>query len=278
MTRALFIGLFILICSNHILAFSILQPNGSRTTSLANCSVALQGFWSCHNTPAGFATEKDICIGFAYQNKFMLKELGYKSAGLLYPFNIGVIAVSFSQFGYSLYNENIIGFGFARNFGENLRIGVKLDYLFFKLSEDYENKSIPTFELGMQYQINESLCLGAYIFNPINVKLRTINKDKIPIIMRLGFSYHINEDFLITTEIEENFEYNFSYRFGLEYEIYKNIFIRSGFQIKPELFTFGIGYNYNWCVIDICAQMNQKSGTSLDCSFIFKIKNRRTAI
>ena len=260
--------------SSHIYAWDLLKPSGSRTTSLANCSVALSDFWSCHNNPAGIASQKEVSIGISYQNQFMLKELGYKNAGLLYPFKIGVITVTASQFGYNLYNENIIGLGLARNFGDKLRIGLKLDYLFFKFPEDYENRSVPTFELGIQYQISNSICLGTYIFNPINVKLRTINKDKIPIIMRLGFSYFVNKDFMITSEIEENFEYDFSYRFGLEYEIYKNIFLRSGFQFKPELFTFGIGYNYEWCVIDICAQMNQTLGTSLDCCFIFKIKRK----
>ena len=273
MKRLFLIVSFTIICI-HANASDVLRTCGSRTTSLANCSVAISDFWSCHNNIAGIASQKDIGIGFSYQNKFMLKELGYKNAGVLYPFKIGVITVTASQFGYNLYNENIIGLGLARNFGNKLRIGLKLDYLFFKIAEDYDNKSTATFELGIQYQINESLCLGAYVFNPINVKLKSINKDKIPIIMRLGFSYFVNKDFMISSEIEENFEYDFSYRFGLEYEIYKNIFIRSGIQLKPELFTFGIGYSYNWCVIDICAQMNQTLGTSLDCSFIFKIKRK----
>ncbi len=259
-------------------AWNILQPSGGRTSSLGNCSVALNDFWSCHNSPAGFASQKGISIGISYHNKFMIKELGYKNAGVTLPLKIGVIGVSFSQFGYSLYNENIIGLGFARNFGDKLRMGLKLDYLFFNFSEGYEDKSVPTFELGIQYLINESLCLGAYIFNPINVKLRTINRDKIPIIMRLGFSYYVTENFLITSEIEENFEQNFSYRIGLEYEIYRNILLRSGFQLNPELFSFGVGYNYKWCIIDVCAQMNQELGTSINCSFIFNIKNRRTAI
>jgi hypothetical protein len=278
MKATLFIGLFILIFSHQVLAFGILQPNGGRTTSLGNCSVALNDFWSCHNTPAGFASMKEISIGISYHNKFMIKELGYKNAGILFPLNLGVIGVSFSQFGYNLYNENIIGLGFARNFGDKLRIGIKLDYLFFNFSDEYEDQSVPTFELGLQYQINESLCLGAYIFNPINVKLKTINRDKIPVIMRLGLSYYLNEAFLITSEIEENFEYDFSYRFGLEYEIYKNILLRSGFQFNPGLFTFGIGYNYHKYIIDICAQMNQTLGASLNCSFIFKIKSRRATI
>lgn len=273
MKRLFLIGLFIFTSIFQAKAFDIMQACGSRATSLANCSVALNDFWSCLNNPAGFALQKDISIGISYQNRFMLKELGYKNAGVLYPLNIGVIAVSFSQFGYKLYNENNISIGFARHFGPNLKIGLKLDYLFFKFTGEYNNKSVPTFELGIQYSINESLCLGAYIFNPINAKLRTLNKDKIPIIMRLGLSYHITKEFMITTEIDENFEYNFSYRLGLEYQIYENIFIRSGFQFKPELFTFGLGYNYKWCIIDICAQMNQTLGTSLNCSFVFKMKS-----
>ena len=202
----------------------------------------------------------------------MLKELGYKNAAIVFPLNVGIISASASQFGYNSYNENIIGFGLARSFGPNLRIGLKLDYLFFKFSEGYDSKSTATFELGLQYQINESLCLGAYIFNPVNVKLKTLYKDKIPIIMRLGFSYFVSEDFMITSEIEENLKYDFSYRLGLEYEIYKNFFIRSGFQLKPELFTFGIGYDYDRYIIDVCAQMNQVLGASLNCSFVFNIK------
>ena len=194
MKRLLLIVAFTIICIQAN-ASDVLRTCGSRTTSLANCSVAISDFWSCHNNPAGIASQKDIGIGFSYQNKFMLKELGYKNAGVLYPFKIGVITVTASQFGYNLYNENIIGLGLARNFGNKLRIGLKLDYLFFKIAEDYDNKSTATFELGIQYQINESLCLGAYVFNPINVKLKSINKDKIPIIMRLGFSYFVNKDY-----------------------------------------------------------------------------------
>lgn len=272
MKRFLISGFFILFSFTPAYAWNLLQPSGGRTTSLGNCSVALNDFWSCHNNPAGFASIKDISIGFAYQNKFMLKELGYKNAGLLLPLNTGVIAVSFSQFGYNIYNENIIGLGFARNFGDKLKIGLKLDYLFFNFSGKYEDRFVPTFELGMQYNINKSLCLGAYVFNPVGVKTKSLNKDKIPIVMRLGISYYINKEFMLTSEIEENFEYDFSYRFGLEYELYKNLFVRSGFQLNPELLTFGLGYHYERFIFDICAQMNQILGASLNCSFIFKIK------
>ena len=94
----------------------------------------------------------------------------------------------------------IIGIALARNFGPQLKIGLKLDYIFLKFSGDYDKFSSPTFELGIQYEINENLSLGAYLFNPIHVKIRTTNNYKIPIVMRLGFSYFINEGFMLTIQ------------------------------------------------------------------------------
>ena len=274
MKRILLTCIFLSVSIPIIFAWDIATHVGGKTNSIGNCSVALSEFWSCHNNPAGFANYNNIAVGLSYENRFLLKELAYKNIGVIIPFDIGVIGITASQFGYNHYNENLIGIGLSRNFGPNLKIGLKLDYIFFKYSTDYAKIQTATFELGLQYHINKSLCLGAYIFNPINVKLKTLNNEKIPIIMRIGLSYFVKEDFLITAEVEENFENDFSYRFGLEYEIYKKIFVRSGFQLRPEIFTFGFGYDYNWFTIDISAQMNQVLGASLSCSFIYKLNNR----
>lgn len=271
-------GLLVLSLFTHAYAWDLFQPSGGRTNSLGKCSVALNDFWSLHNNPAGFSSYKDLSIGIAYENRFLLKELGCKNIGVLFPLNIGVIGISASQFGYEHYNENIIGIALSRNFGPHLKIGLKLNYLFIRFSENYDNFSTPTFELGLQYEIKENLSLGAYLFNPIHVKIKSTNNSRIPIIMRLGFSYFIKDNFMITCEIEENFKENFSYRFGMEYECYKNFFIRSGFQLKPEYFTFGIGYNYKFCFIDISGQMNQDLGASLNCSLVFKIKDKKGGV
>ncbi|MBQ8223371.1 MAG: transporter [Bacteroidales bacterium] len=273
MKRILQTGIFLFIFIPDILAWEIGTPIGSKTNSIGNCSVALNEYWSCHNNPAGFANYEYFAVGLSYENKYLLKELAYKNISVIFPFNLGTLSLTASQFGYEHYNENLLGIALSKSFGNNLRIGLKLDYIYFKYSTDYEKKQTATFEIGMQYQINESLCLGAYMFNPINVKLRTLNNEKIPIIMRIGLSYFINDDFMLTAEIEEDFENNFSYRFGLEYEIYKRIFVRSGFQLRPEIFTFGFGYDYNWFTIDISAQMSKDLGSSLSCSFIYKIKD-----
>lgn len=274
MKRLFLSGIFVLFSITPIFAWDILQANGGRTNSLGKCSVALSDFWSLHNNPAGLSSYKELSIGISYENRFMIKELGYKNAGILFPLKIGVIGISASQFGYEHYNENIIGIAMARNFGPHFKMGLKLDYLFMKFSGDYDNISSPTFELGIQYEINENLCLGVYLFNPIHVKIRSFNNSTIPIIMRFGFSYFIIDNFMITSEIEENFEDNFSYRFGTEYKLNNSFFIRSGFLFNPGIFTFGLGFCYKWCRIDIAGQMSQDLGESINCSLIFNIKTK----
>ncbi len=276
MKRFFTIGLIILFSICQLNAWELLQPTGGRTNSLGKCSVTMDGFWSLHNNPAGFASYQNLSFGISYENKFLLKELGTKDAGLILPFKMGNIGISYSQFGYENYNENTFGLGIAKSLGPNFNIGIKLYYIFINFSGVYENKSAPTFDIGIQYKINEVLCLGVYVFNPVRVKFRSLNKDKIPIIMRLGLSYLVNDDFLITGEIEENFGHDFSFRFGLEYEIYKNFLIRGGFQFKPEMLTFGVGYDYKYFIIEVSAQMNQRLGTSLSSSIIFKINKRNT--
>lgn len=272
--QLLLMGLIVLSCQLPVKAWDILHPVGSRSVSLGNCSAALSDFWATHNNPAGFATWKDISAGIYYENRFMMKELAYKNAGVLLPTNAGVLGLSVSQFGYHLYNENKIGLAFAKDFGPYLKLGLQLDYLFFKFSEDYANRAAATFEIGMQSNITETLSVGVYLFNPVHVKIRSINNDKIPIIMRLGLSYMVKSNFMITSEIEENFEKNFIYRFGLEYKAMKNFFIRTGIQIHPEIFSFGFGYQYKWLTIDISGQLHQELGASLQCSLIFRIKDK----
>ena len=271
MKRIALTGMLVFFIFIDINAWDLNQAVGGRTNSLGKCSVALSDFWSSHNNPAGFASFQDLSFGISYGNRFLLKGLGNKDAGLLIPLNYGTLGISISQFGYEHYSENLFGLGISKKFGTKLSIGIKLYYLYIRFSDDYPSRSVPTFDLGMQYHVNESLCIGAYIFNPINPKIGSLNNDKIPIIMRLGFSYHIIDDFMICGEIEENFEDDFSFRFGTEYEIYKSIYVRCGFQFRPELFTFGIGYNHEWFMADISALMNQELGSSLSCSITFKI-------
>jgi len=260
-----------LLCS-HCIAWGLVSPAGSRSSALGNCSVALQDFWSIQNNPAGIAAWNDIAIGISYENRFFMKELSFMNAVFALPINkIGVWSVSFSRFGFTDYCENKFGIGYAREFGPHLKIGLQIDYLYFKFTGNYANRQTVTFELGIQSDVTEKLCLGVYVFNPINMKINSLNKEKIPIIFRLGFSYKITKDFFATTELEYNSEMKYNYRIGLEYNALKGFFVRAGLYTNPATACFGVGYSIKWFTIDISAKMDQHTGVSLQNSMIFKL-------
>lgn len=271
MKRSLFVIGFVLYCI-PLYSWDLLGNAGARGSSMGGCSVALCDFWSVQNNPAGIARWQSSSAGISYENRFLMKELSYYNAAAVLPLNIGSFGLTFSRFGFEGYNENKIGIAYARQLGPHIRIGLQLDYLSFKFSGDYAKRRTATFELGLQSDITEKLTIGVFVFNPINIKLKTIHKQKIPIVLKFGLSYKITDDFSASTEIEYNSDKDFDYRFGLEYLATRDFFIRAGVHTKPATASIGVGYSIRRFIIDIAASMNQHTGVSFQTSLIFNIK------
>lgn len=248
---------------------------GGRCASMGRCAVAFSDFWSIHNNPAGMARWQSLSAGISYENRFLMRELSYANAALVAPSRIGTVGLSYSRFGFEDYNENKIGLAVAREFGPYLRIGLKLDYLTFRFSGDYATRRTATFELGLQSDITDGLCLGVYVFNPIAVKLKTLHKQNMPVTFRLGLAYKITNDFIMTSEVEYDSDRKMDYRFGMEYLTTKEFYIRAGVHTRPGTATVGAGYALSRLVVDIAASMNQLTGTTFQLSMIFKIKEQR---
>ena len=271
MKRNLFlIGIFLF--SYQCFSWDLSGIAGARSNATGNCSMSLNDFWSIQNNPAGMANYRFFGVGISYENRFFMKELSLYNAALVMPMKIGIFGLSFNRFGFESFNENKLGLAYARSFGPYLKMGLKLDYLWFKFSDEYAKRRTATFEFGIQSDVTQDLCVGVYIFNPINVKLKTIHNERVPIVFRFGLSYKITKDFLATSEVEYNSDNSLDYRFGLEYNTLKEFYIRVGVHTNPATACFGIGYSLNRVVIDVSATMNQYTGVSFQSSLIFKIK------
>ncbi|MCF0200666.1 MAG: hypothetical protein HUK16_04770 [Bacteroidales bacterium] len=260
-------------------AYGIVNPIGGRAAAMGGSSVASQGLWALQNNPAGMANLEKLSIGLYYQNLWMVAQTAYKCAAVAIPLNFGTIGVGFNQFGGSSYNENKIGIAYARDFGRYLQIGLQLDYILFHYAEDYGNKSALTFELGLQSKVTDKLTLGAYIFNPAHLKItQTINNEPLPIAFRLGCSYRFTKDFIGQLEVEKNTDIKgVILHGGLEFEAFRDFFIRAGAQIGTDRFqqqgllTFGLGYSVKFVEFNVSAQMHQMLGASLNIGLIFSI-------
>jgi hypothetical protein len=265
--------IFFTVLSTSVHGFDGVGIIGGRSGGLGKASVSLTDFWAIQNNPAGMAMQKDISAGIAYENRFMLKELGLKSVAFIMPVKFGVLGLSYNQFGYNLYNENKVGLAYARAFGPRLRIGLQLDYLSTSFAEGYEGFNNVTFEFGVQSNINDKLAVGAYIFNPARVTLSEVTNERVPIILRFGISYQFTEKLLAVADIEKNFDFEPDVRIGLEYLLNETFYLRTGLAVNPGLFTFGTGMQISGLRFDVAASLHQVLGANIQGGIIYSFGN-----
>ena len=90
--------------------------------------------------------------------------------------------------------------------------------------------------------------------------------------MRFGLAYQFTKDFIGQCEIENNTEREgVSLRGGLEYEAFKNFYIRAGAQTNPGILSFGLGYGIRFAQINVAAQLHNELGASIQIGMIFSI-------
>lgn len=244
-------------------------PIGGRSSGMANASVTLNDLWSIHNNQAGLTGIKNFSAGLYYENRFGLKNLGLKSGAIALPTKSGVIGLSMTYFGYSLYNESKIGLAYARAFGAKFSAGVQLDYLSTHIAENYGNSSAVAAEIGLRYQINKNLCIGAHIFNPTRAKVADYNNEHAPTIARLGLSYAFSEKLILAAESEKDIDYDPVFKAGIEYRPIKQLYFRTGISTNPVLNAFGFGLEFRSFNLDFSASYHQTLGFTPQVSLIF---------
>lgn len=271
--KKLLLLITLILSTSMLFAYDFIHPIGGRAAAMGGSSVASQGLWAMQNNPAGMANLEKISLGLYYENRWMLPETAYKCGAFALPTKFGCLGLSFNQFGSWKYNENKFGLAYAKDFGRYLQIGLQLDYLMLKIGNDYGTFNAFTFELGLQSQVTDKLTLGTYIFNPVNFSFeQTLNHEKLPIVMRFGLAYKFTKDFIGQCEIEKNTEKEgVSLRGGLEYEAFKQFYIRAGMQSNPGILSFGLGYTIRFAQINVAAQLHNELGASVQIGMIFSI-------
>lgn len=246
------------------------RPTGSRSAALGNASVGLSDLWSAFNNQAGLAHIESITAGVYYENRFTLKELGYKAAAVAYPLKTGTIGLSFNHFGYSAYNESKIGLAYAQGFGKYLSFGLQLDYNMARLAENYGNRNFITFEAGVMANITKELSLGVHVYNPISAKFSEYNDERAPVIFRVGAAYSISEKITLVAETEKNIDTEASVNAGLEYKIMPTIHLRGGLSTGVSAFSFGAGFWLGDFTIDISTSYHNVLGYTPQAALSYK--------
>jgi hypothetical protein len=251
---------FLIICQQTIGQENF--PVGARQAALANAAVTLTDVWSAHHNQAGLGFIRKLTAGVYYENRFLVPELGLSSAVVAIPAGKGCIGISFRNFGFNLYQESKAGIGYGRMFGDNLSIGMQLNYHLVSFSEIYGNRSLVTAEAGAIYKLSKKLLAGAHVYNPGQPIVSEFGTERLPAAIRFGLRYQFSDKIMLATEAEMISSRKPILRMGLEYEIQRILYLRAGIASNPLNSSFGLGVRLKKFMFDLAGAFHPVLGFS----------------
>jgi len=227
------------------------------------------GFWSSFHNQALLPFNKSVSIGFNYQNRFNISELGTRSAALVIPAAKACLGAVYSHFGYKDLMRHSAGLACGLKFSEKISAGIQTDFLAEKTAGEYNERRSLTFEAGILITPSEKIKVGIHLFNPVPNSLR---KNYLPSSLRAGAGIWLSSSLFACAEAEMNTGKNLNLKTGFEYEPEKNLRIRGGFSSENTSFSFGIGYLMKFAQLDLGFATHEMLGITSSASIIFKIK------
>lgn len=245
--------------------------NGARETALSGAVYTLGSNNSIFHNQAGTAFIKNISGGVNYNNRFLVKNLATSSAFFLLPLKPGVVGVSFSSFGYELYNETTAGISLGKSFGDKFSAGMKIDWMSTRIAEGYGKKNYLIGQAGVIVKPNKKLSLGLHIYNPTMTKFAEHNNERIPTLLNLGLDYMIGEKVLLAAGVEKDLLNDANFKGAVEYKASDKLHIRGGFGTYPVSTSLGFGYKIDKITIDMASSWHNVLGFSPAASIIFEL-------
>jgi len=236
---------------------------------MGSVCVMKTGFWSSFSNQALLANNTSFIAGFNYENRFNLRELGTRTAGLIIPAGRTSLGLTYSHFGYSDFRRSMAGLACGMPLGENISGGIQIDYFLEITPGDYDNYQSVSFEAGLYLMPSEKISIGIHVFNPVPNSLRKTN---MPSSLRAGAGIELSRVLFAGAEAEMSTGEKLRVRTGFEYEVFKKLWLRGGFSSENTSFTFGLGYLLKSLQIDLSFATHEKLGITSNASLIFKIR------
>ncbi|MEM7297940.1 MAG: hypothetical protein AAF391_06705, partial [Bacteroidota bacterium] len=93
-----------------------------------------------------------------------------------------------------------------------------------------------------------------------------------PPVMKGGFSYRPTEELMLNVEVEKDLDFDEVFKAGLEYQIIKKVFIRTGISTEPFLSAFGVGFHPKNLKFDYAFSNDSRLGNVHELSVSYSLK------
>jgi hypothetical protein len=241
---------------------------GAGEAGMGYACIMKTGFWSSFHNQALLAFKNSCEFGVNYENRFGIRELGTRTAGIVIPVGNASVGAAYSHFGYIDFKRDVGGLACGLKISEKIAAGVQIDYFSERTSGEYNKNQCITFETGLIVSPADNISIGMHLSNPLPNSLR---KNNLPLSIRMGAGIDLNDLLFAGVETEMSTGSILILKTGFEYEALKNFTLRAGFSTKNNSFCFGTGYQFGIVKIDLGFATHEMLGVTSSASLIFKI-------
>ena len=261
------IFIFLSVCASGSDPYTI--PAGASEAGMSYSCIMKQGFWSSFQNQALLPDNGSLRIGFNYEDRFNIAELGTRTAGVIIPAGRTVIGTLYSNFGYRDFHRHTANIACGMKLSQKMSAGIQIDYFSEVAPGKYSNLQILTFEAGIIYMPSEKTRIGIHLFNPLPGSLR---KSYLPSSLRAGAGLFLNEVLFASAELEAVTGRELVLRTGFDYHVGKIFSIRGGFSSENSSFSMGMGFEFRSVNIDLGLRTHERLGISSSVSLIFNVQ------
>jgi hypothetical protein len=234
---------------------------GARQTALGGAFVALaDDAQSVYYNPSGLAFINQWQASFTHTALFSISDLAYDWAGLVMPvYGKGAGAVSYSQFGPSIYKEQEISVGSGYMITPRAGVGISINYLRLTIA-DYGSCADWSGTIGFLALVAPSIWAGMSGRNIIATHLGAT--DEMPE-KTASCGVRFEPKNYLRTLIDVSRDSNarqFTCRVGQEIVFMDIIAMRFGFHNYPDRFSGGFGIRWEGIHVDYAIVTHSRLG------------------
>lgn len=249
----------------------IKQPMSVQYSGLGAYSKNFLDIFSTTSNQASLAQLKTGGFGVYSEKRFSLDELKSYAAVVVIPTSSGVFGFEGDYFGSEAFNENELGFLYARKITNRIDIGAKFNYYAVRMP-GYGMASSINFEAGTILHLTDKLNTGIHIYNPGGSKFGQFGNEKLASVYRFGIGYEVSKMVFISAEILKQQNRQISVNAGLQYNLLKNIFIRTGITTLTNNSYAAVGFQLSFARIDVNASYHPQLGFTPGLLLLFDFK------
>ncbi len=235
---------------------------GPVSYSLANLRSLDHSPWAVFNNASLTTESRNYSGAIAYQNRFLIKELGARAIALNVPSNLGVFSGAVLQSGYSKSLLSRYGLSFSKSFGPQTAAFFQYNYISHHFeAADRSDGFYSAF--GLHQKVSKAVELGVLIENAEQAKISMGQSTyAIPSIYCLGVQWNNGSWANVFAEVEKEMDYELVYKCAIELDVSDVVKLRCGVRGKPVELSFGAGFLISKLIVDAAFSYHRQLGLS----------------